>query len=78
MFLRMVNGKYKPQVVFATPKIDYPFTSRPDGRRVYHFPAVNKVEIYEKLDGTNIFAYAYTDGREIFVTYKTRLVPILK
>lgn len=78
MFLRLVNGKYQPQVIYGTPKIDYPFSPRPDGRRVYHFPAVRKVEIYEKLDGTNILAYVYTDGRQQFVTYKTRLVPVLK
>ncbi len=78
LYLRRVNGKYKPQVVFCTPKIGYPFSPSPDGARVYRFPPVTKVAFYEKIDGTNILAYRYTDGRKTFVTYKTRLQPLLK
>lgn len=51
LYLRRVNGKYKPQVVFCTPKIGYPFSPSPDGARVYRFPPVTKVAFYEKIDG---------------------------
>lgn len=78
LFIRRVNGKYKPQLIYCTPKIGYPFLPGTGGARVYRFPEVTKVAFYEKVDGTNIFAFRYTDGRERFVSYKTRLQPLLK
>lgn len=78
LLITHVNDKeLKPQLIMATPKMHYPFDSREDGSRSYKFPIANKVEVYEKLDGTNVLAYFYTDGDNRFLTYKTRLRPFL-
>jgi hypothetical protein len=64
-----------PQLILATPKLHYPFGK--DGS--FHFPPVKRIHLYEKLDGTNVFAYHYQDveGRR-HQTYKLRLVPTLR
>ncbi len=63
------------QLIYATPKLHYPFGK--DGS--FHFPPVKKIDIYEKLDGTNVLGYRYHDaqGRE-YLTYKLRLSPVLR
>jgi len=66
-----------PQLIMATPKMHYPFDSREDGTRNYHFPTAKHIEIYEKLDGTNILGYFYSDGDYRYLTFKTRLKPFL-
>lgn len=68
-----VNGKECPQWIWATPKMTYPFNR--EGKFV-RFKDVDRIEIYEKLDGTNILGFIYHDaeGNE-FVSYKTRLRP---
>jgi hypothetical protein len=73
--LLRVGGDRVPQVVYATPKLHYPFGK--DGR--FHFPPIATAHIHEKLDGTNVLAYHYTDadgGRRL--TYKLRLSPVLR
>lgn len=73
-----VNGILTgPQVIYCTPKLQYPFSKDLD--RSYHWPKFKKVVVYEKLDGTNIFAYSYSDkdGNK-HTTFKTRLTPVLK
>lgn len=81
MVLTEVNGKTLsvPQVVYGSPKLDYPFSTTPDGRRLYRWPVCNRVKVYEKWDGTNVlcFSYADVDGNR-YVSYKTRLSPILR
>lgn len=76
LFIEKVNGRSCPQTVWATPKLHYPFDE--NGR--YHFPSdVAKVEVYEKLDGTNVLAYIYLDADcNEFVSYKTRLTPFIR
>jgi len=70
-----VDGQPAPQLVYATPKLHYPFGR--DGS--FHFPPVRSIAIYEKLDGTNVCAYAYRDAAgQVFVTYKLRLHPVLR
>jgi len=67
-----------PQVIYATPKLRYPFDSKEDGRH-YHWPRFKAINVYDKLDGTNICAYSYADASgNRYVTYKTRLTPILR
>lgn len=67
-----------PQLIMAVPKMHYPFTSREDGTREYHFPIAKNIEIYEKLDGTSILAYSYADSKGFtYLTFKTRLRPFL-
>lgn len=70
-----VGGQSATQLIFATPKLHYPFGK--DGR--FHFPPIRRAHIYEKLDGTNVLAYRYhdADGRTR-LTYKLRLAPVLR
>jgi len=73
------NEDTRLQVIYATPKLHYPFgRSSDDGERKYNFPKFVKVHIYDKLDGTNILQYSYADSAgNRFITYKTRLVPVV-
>jgi hypothetical protein len=73
-----INGiAVKEQLIMGTPKMHYPFTTAQTGERKYSFPAANKVEVFEKLDGTNILVYSYTNGDDVFYTCKTRLLPFI-
>jgi len=73
--LLRVGGHRAPQVVYATPKLHYPFGK--DGR--FHFPPIATAHIHEKLDGTNVLAYHYTDAEgHRRLTYKLRLSPVLR
>jgi len=78
LYITKVNGVDCPQLIMATPKMHYPFFSRDDGTRNYQFPSAKEIEIYTKLDGTNILAYFYSDAKgNRFLSYKTRLRPFL-
>lgn len=73
--LLRVGGHRAPQAVYATPKLHYPFGK--DGR--FHFPPIATAHIHEKLDGTNVLAYHYTDAEgHRRLTYKLRLSPVLR
>ena len=70
-----IGGVEAPQLIFATPKLHYPFGK--DGK--FHFPPIKKIKLYEKLDGTNVLAYRYRDAENKWhLTYKLRLSPILR
>lgn len=73
------NKKVAPQLIMGSPKMHYPFYAREDGTRNYRFPSAKSIEVYEKLDGTNILAYYYlnADGMR-FLTFKTRLRPFVR
>ena len=80
LLITQVNGlDVSPQLVYATPKLHYPFATREDGDRSYHFPkVVQSVLAYEKKDGTNIASYVYKDSAgNLYRTYKTRLTPVV-
>ncbi|MBI5525174.1 MAG: hypothetical protein HY897_02490 [Deltaproteobacteria bacterium] len=73
--LLRVGGEPAPQVIFATPKLHYPFGK--DGR--FHFPPIARAHLYEKLDGTNVLAYRYRDADgDSHLTYKLRLAAALR
>jgi hypothetical protein len=61
------------QLIWGTPKLNYPFDR--NGR--YNWPVINQLEIYEKLDGTNILAYHYKHDDRDFISFKTRLSPVI-
>lgn len=69
-----INNKEAYQIIYATPKLHYPM----DKLGNFHFPKAQDVEIYEKLDGTNVTAYRYVLDGKIFQTYKSRLTPVLR
>lgn len=73
--LLRVGGEPAPQIIYATPKLHYPFGK--DGS--FHFPPIQRAHLYEKLDGTNVLAYRYRDaGGGWHLTYKLRLAPTLR
>jgi len=71
------NQEIPSQLIMGTPKMHYPFTEMADGTRRYNFPSAKTIEIYEKLDGTNILAYRYLFNDYYYYTYKTRLRPFV-
>lgn len=74
LFIERVNGRDAKQFVFSTPKMNYPFNR--DGE--WFFPDYDNINIYHKLDGTNILSYVYQDADgKYYLTFKTRLRPIL-
>ena len=73
MLLTKVNDEPCNQIVYATPKLQYPF----DKNGKFHWPTIDKVEIWEKLDGTNILAYTYNYNNKEFLSFKTRLGPVV-
>jgi hypothetical protein len=78
MIITKVNGKDREQLIMATPKMHYPFGKTETEERIYHFPKAKQIEIYEKLDGTNVLAYFYEDSEGFrWLSYKTRLRPFL-
>ena len=76
LYIEFVNEEYCPQWIWATPKMHYPF----DKNGSYHrYEDIDRIEMYEKLDGTNVLAYTYTDHKDKkYITYKTRLNPVIK
>lgn len=75
LFLSHVNDQWAVQLVFCTPKLHYPFDKH--GR--YCFPKARRILAYDKIDGTNILCYSYTDARgQRFWTFKSRLTPVLR
>jgi predicted nucleotidyltransferase len=66
-----VNGERCEQYIYCTPSIaNLAVDSVP--------PAFERVEVFEKLDGTNVLLFHYQDaGGRRFVSYKTRSAPFL-
>jgi hypothetical protein len=79
LWIDSVNGKPTGQLLYMTPKLHYPFGKMDDDQRRYHFPKFEKIEVFEKYDGTNIVAFKYLDAEgKNFISYKTRGSPFLR
>ena len=74
LLITKINGEDTHQEILCTPKIKYPFNKKGD----WIMPPISWAEIYEKIDGTNIFMYRYMYKGDYYVTYKTRLSPFVK
>lgn len=75
LYIYAVNSiPVKNQIVWSTPRMGYPF----DRNGVYRWPSADKINLYEKLDGTNIIGYKYVAKNTGFITFKTRLTPVLR
>jgi len=73
MTIFKINDFLTEQIVIGTPKQKYPF----DRLGRFRFPEAKRINVYEKYDGTNILAYGYKIKKQVFITYKTRLNPVL-
>ena len=73
LIITEINGEECEQTIYTTPKLSYPF----DRNGKWTLPPARYIEVYEKLDGTNIFMYRYRYQDEWLVTYKTRLTPFV-
>lgn len=69
-----VNDEECEQIIYGTPKLHYPF----DKQGTYRWPDVHEVRVWDKLDGTNVLSYVYFYQEVKFVTYKTRLTPVIQ
>ncbi len=73
--LLTVGDELVPQRIWATPKLHYPF----DRAGTFRFPALRRIHLYEKLDGTNVLSYRYRDARgEWRTSFKLRLSPVIR
>lgn len=73
MVIFKINDFLTEQIVIGSPKQKYPF----DRLGRFKFPEAKHINVYEKLDGTNILAYSYKIKGKRYITYKTRLTPTL-
>jgi hypothetical protein len=75
LWITHVNDRERQQMIWATPKMHYPFNEKTG---FYRPNKDSQIEVYEKYDGTNILAFSYkdADGKQ-FVSYKTRLRPFV-
>ena len=73
--LTHINGmQCKDQIIYSTPKMHYPFNKLGH----FYFKFLDKpVQMYDKKDGTNIVSFKYIYRKKIYLTYKTRLNPVL-
>ena len=70
-----VNGEDVDEEIYCTPKMYYPM----DKQGNYQFPKnVQNLESYEKIDGSNVFAFIYhnTYG-DAFLSFKLRMRPFM-
>jgi hypothetical protein len=79
LWIDSVNGKPTGQLLYMTPKLHYPFEKGNDEKRKYRFPDYERIEIFEKYDGTNIVAFKYRDADwNDYISYKTRGSPFVR
>jgi len=69
-----VNDEECEQIIYGTPKLHYPFNKKGE----FRWPDISQIEIWDKLDGSNVLAFFYSHNGTFYLTYKTRLSPILK
>jgi hypothetical protein len=74
LLITKVNDESCCQLICPTPKMHYPF----DKAGNFNWPEIRELQIWEKLDGTNILAYHYDHRGKDHVTFKTRLTPIIR
>jgi hypothetical protein len=80
LVILQVNGNDAEQVIYATPKLHYPFAHDiQQNTRKYHWPMCKSASLFTKWDGTNVLYYSYANHRgERFATAKVRLGPFLR
>ena len=62
-------------IIKTVPKLKYPFTKNMS----YTFPSADRIEVFRKYDGTNIYMYRYPNILGgLNTTFKTRALPFLR
>jgi len=74
MAITEINNQSTLQIIYGTPKINYPF----DKNGVFNWPSISYLEGYIKEDGTNVVAYWYKFKGRKYLSFKTRLTPVLR
>ena len=74
LHITVVNGVETNQTILCTPKFTYPFDK--EGKLTFS-RSIERIEAYDKLDGTNVTQYHYEHNGYAYVSYKTRLRPFL-
>ena len=74
MAITEINNQSTLQIIYGTPKINYPF----DKNGVFNWPSISHLEGYIKEDGTNVVAYWYKFKGRRYLSFKTRLTPVLR
>jgi hypothetical protein len=69
-----IDNQEALQIIYGTPKLHYPF----DKNGVFKWPPIKYIQGYVKEDGTNIVAYWYKFKGRKYLSYKTRLTPVLR
>lgn len=76
LIITKVNGRPCKQWIQCTPKIHYPFDN--NDAFLIKPERTKKVIAYEKLDGTNILMFNYSDADgNNFISFKTRKMPFV-
>lgn len=75
LLINKINNEETEQVIYGTPKLHYPFDKNGKFNNNLDF---TECLWFEKLDGTNILGFAYKHENKTYVTYKTRLTPVVK
>ena len=73
MVITKIDNYLTEQLIYSTPKLKYPF----DRNGIFKFPKARFIRVYEKYDGTNICSFCYKLKGEKYLSYKTRLNPVL-
>lgn len=73
LIITKVNEEPCQQIIYSTPKLSYPF----DKAGKFRWEKIQHVEVWDKLDGTNIASYTYRYSDKEYITFKSRLTPIV-
>jgi len=68
-----INEDFCENIIWCTPKLKYPWNKAGE----FNWPVINQLEVWSKIDGTNILSFHYWYKGKKYTTYKTRLSPIL-
>lgn len=78
LYITHINGvQAAPQLIFGTPKLDYPYTDQSD-KREYKEIVADKYMLANKWNGMNVMFYKYKNatGKQ-FITAKSKGTPFL-
>ena len=72
-----INEEEQDTLIYCTPKFKYPFIVSSENNERTFAKIDGPIDVYEKVDGTNIFCYKYQYRGQLFQTYKSRQTVVL-